>query len=179
MKMDNIIVVNKEIKIKYLKRICIASEDKFSAKYQLNNELIPLSNDDNFGANERNNYRRDKCLLVEAENINDVVETKKRTFSIYNRFVANQANQVKLKSENLLKKMKRTILTAAYKVKRMNLSLEQFKESKHIFSKPYELENSRKFFEIIKEGDLKKVIAMLDKNKFYVFTFNDVKIILF
>jgi len=158
--------VNRDLKMKYMKKISIATDNLFSEKYKFNDDFINKKYYIDFKVS-----RMDIVRLTSTENnIQNSSENDILTKTFYNNNT-NCNPQIK----RLYIKIKRTIISCAFKYKRCNLSFKEIEESQYKFIIPFQLKNSRHFFNCVSEGNIEEVKEILYNNKFYVFCFNEVR----
>jgi len=78
----------------------------------------------------------------------------------------------------LYDKIKKCIITASLQFQKLNISLEEFYSEKLISSKPLERPEAAYFFQCIKFDKIEEVMRLLNNNKFLVYEFDNVIVII-
>lgn len=84
------------------------------------------------------------------------------------------------KTQGNLKKLvrfKNVIIGASLKFKRLNISLKDFYSDDFIIDKPYKLQDSLLFFDMVRENDLTNIVKVLYKDKRFLRIYDYVSII--
>jgi hypothetical protein len=158
--------VNKDLKMKYMKKISIATDNLFSEKYKFNDDLINKKYYIDFKVSGMD--------IVRLTSTDNNIHNSSDNYILTKTFSNNHTNS-NPQTKRLYIKIKRTIISCAFKFKRFKLSMKEISESQYKFNKPFQLKNSRHFFNSVSEGNTEEVIKILESNNFYVYCFNEVR----
>ena len=160
--LENILVLNRDIKVKYLKKISISTESHFSHRFRVNSDIIDEKAMpkgklflDNLNENKEFNYQKNKNFM--------------------RKLLKNEITKVENNKKAIREKLRRSIISCAFNFKRMNMSIKEFHENKFVFNKPFGIDNSKLVFNYVSNGLINKLIKLLNENIFYVYCFNEVQ----
>lgn len=92
----------------------------------------------------------------------------------YNYYYESQET----KKKELLKKFKHIILAAAYKFKKMKLTINELYTLDNSLKVPYSLPKSKEFLYACRDGDYDTVLSYIKKDKHYTMVFDEVIVII-
>ena len=120
-------------------------------------------------------YLKEKEKEIYINNINKFynpnIEIKKEE-----EYPEESIYRKRLKSEKL-KKLKHLIIAAAYKFKKLKITVDELYAMKPIDSKPYSLPKSKEFLYSCRDGNYEIAFEYLKSNKNYAFVFDEVSLI--